>query len=306
VPDYSLVPVDYQPDFSDYSLVPVDYDPFSDDGVTRQAAASGESYDPDLESASGVPVSGQPSNPSAAPMSPPGQPAPANQQQLGDMSGPGPASGGDRPSFSKSLLQGAVNAVPGAYYSGLAQQQFRQGNYGAATLYGAEALGDAALGIATLGASTRLGTAVRAAETVAPAAAEGVGLGRTLTGGTVRAAESAPQTFYRGDQAGLTEFPSYAARAGGQANSEAVLAKGDLKDLMVQHALDSNNPPSPFISVTPNPDVARRFAVDSGGSVYQLQLAPGRAIPNPFNPYGESECLVPHYISPNEIKGTLP
>jgi hypothetical protein len=135
-----LVPVDYQPDFSDFSLVPVDYDPFSEHGETRQAAASGESYDP--ESASGTPASGQPYSPSAAPISPPGKPVPANQQQPDDMSWPGPASGGDRPSIGKRLLQGAVNAVPGAYYSGLAQQQFRQGNYGAATLYGAEALGD--------------------------------------------------------------------------------------------------------------------------------------------------------------------
>ena len=31
---YTLVPVDYQPDFSDYSLVPVDYDPFSGDDGT--------------------------------------------------------------------------------------------------------------------------------------------------------------------------------------------------------------------------------------------------------------------------------
>jgi hypothetical protein len=85
-----------------------------------------------------------------------------DQQQPGDMSGPGPASGGDNSSFGKRLLQGTINAVPGAYYSGLAQQQFRQGNYGAATVYGAAALGDAALGITTLGTSTRLGTAVRA------------------------------------------------------------------------------------------------------------------------------------------------
>ena len=28
MPDYSLVPVDYQPDFSEVSLVPVDHDPF--------------------------------------------------------------------------------------------------------------------------------------------------------------------------------------------------------------------------------------------------------------------------------------
>jgi len=37
MPDYSLVPVDHQPDFDDHSLVPVDYDPFAADGVTQQA-----------------------------------------------------------------------------------------------------------------------------------------------------------------------------------------------------------------------------------------------------------------------------
>jgi hypothetical protein len=37
MPDYSLVPVDYQPDFDDYSLVPVDYDPFAGDGPVQQA-----------------------------------------------------------------------------------------------------------------------------------------------------------------------------------------------------------------------------------------------------------------------------
>jgi hypothetical protein len=37
MPDYSLVPVDYQPNFDGYSLVPVDYDPFAADGVTQQA-----------------------------------------------------------------------------------------------------------------------------------------------------------------------------------------------------------------------------------------------------------------------------
>ena len=34
--DFSLVPVDHQPDFSDVSLVPVDHDPFSSDRTTRQ------------------------------------------------------------------------------------------------------------------------------------------------------------------------------------------------------------------------------------------------------------------------------
>jgi hypothetical protein len=36
MPDYTLVPVDHQPDFGDYSLVPVDYDPFAADGVAQQ------------------------------------------------------------------------------------------------------------------------------------------------------------------------------------------------------------------------------------------------------------------------------
>jgi len=36
MPDYSLVPIDHQPDFDDYSLVSVDYDPFAADGVAQQ------------------------------------------------------------------------------------------------------------------------------------------------------------------------------------------------------------------------------------------------------------------------------
>jgi hypothetical protein len=35
MPGYSLVPVDYQPDFDDYSLVPVDYNPFAEDGAIQ-------------------------------------------------------------------------------------------------------------------------------------------------------------------------------------------------------------------------------------------------------------------------------
>ena len=37
MPDYSLVPVNHQPDFDNYSLIPVDHDPFAADGVTQQA-----------------------------------------------------------------------------------------------------------------------------------------------------------------------------------------------------------------------------------------------------------------------------
>jgi hypothetical protein len=37
MPGYTLVPVDYQPDFEGVSLVPVDYDPFAADGPIQQA-----------------------------------------------------------------------------------------------------------------------------------------------------------------------------------------------------------------------------------------------------------------------------
>jgi hypothetical protein len=43
----------------------------------------------------------------------------------------------DRQSSRPSLAQSSINAVvPGAYYANLAQQQFGQGNYGAAAVYG--------------------------------------------------------------------------------------------------------------------------------------------------------------------------
>ena len=37
MPGYTLLPVDYQPDFDHYTLIPVDYDPFAADGPIRQA-----------------------------------------------------------------------------------------------------------------------------------------------------------------------------------------------------------------------------------------------------------------------------
>jgi hypothetical protein len=102
MPDYSLVPVDHQPDFGDVSLVPVDHDPFSAADIIQrtraqmesqpqrlatgaappnagvpannvEAVASGESYDAD--SASGdIPGPHQPYSPSAAPIIPSNDP----------------------------------------------------------------------------------------------------------------------------------------------------------------------------------------------------------------------------------------
>src|SRR6202012_485735 len=102
----------------------------------------------------------------------PDEPAPADQQQPNEEAAARPASEGDGSLFGKRLLQSAVDAVPGAYYARLAQEQSRQGNYGAAAIYETAAFGDAALGAATLGASSRLGAGARAArETLTPVAA---------------------------------------------------------------------------------------------------------------------------------------
>jgi hypothetical protein len=103
MPDYSLVPVEHQPDFEEASLVPVDHDPFSDSGAVQQAQLQpvqpqtqqaplqpedptqspgtaiaqpgvgaqavepGESWDPDAESDDGH-TSDQPTHSSTAPI----------------------------------------------------------------------------------------------------------------------------------------------------------------------------------------------------------------------------------------------
>jgi hypothetical protein len=58
MPDYSLVPVDYQPDFDDYSLVPVDYDPFAADGVTQHAQIQQAQAQPQQQPAASPPNAG--------------------------------------------------------------------------------------------------------------------------------------------------------------------------------------------------------------------------------------------------------
>jgi hypothetical protein len=58
MPGYSLVPVDYQPDFDDYSLVPVDYDPFAADGVTQHAQIQQAQAQPQQRPAASPPNAG--------------------------------------------------------------------------------------------------------------------------------------------------------------------------------------------------------------------------------------------------------
>ena len=62
MPDFSLVPVDHQPEFSDVSLVPVDHDPFRADDIIQQTRAQLESQPQRLVTGAGSPNVGVPAN----------------------------------------------------------------------------------------------------------------------------------------------------------------------------------------------------------------------------------------------------
>ena len=95
--DYSLVPVDYQPDFDDYSLVPVDYDPFAADGVAQQSQ---------IQQAQAQPQG----PPQQQPATGAGQPD-AGAPAAGD--GVGPTGGASNP----TLDQGPAKAAPSDGYA---------------------------------------------------------------------------------------------------------------------------------------------------------------------------------------------
>ncbi len=69
MPDYSLVPVDHQPDFPDVSLVPVDHNPFRADDIIQQTRAQLESQ-PQPDAGFDQPPSA-PQTPVSAPPLPP-------------------------------------------------------------------------------------------------------------------------------------------------------------------------------------------------------------------------------------------
>src|SRR5438477_2397227 len=79
MPDFSLVPVDYQPDFSDVSFIPVEHDPFGDDDVIQQAQAQPVQFQP-LQPRT---VQPQP----ASPLQPPAAGAPAGDGSYPDFDG---------------------------------------------------------------------------------------------------------------------------------------------------------------------------------------------------------------------------
>ena len=58
--DFSLVPVDHQPDFTDVSLIPVDHDPFSVDEAPQQAGRQLDNPPQPLATGPGLPDVGPP------------------------------------------------------------------------------------------------------------------------------------------------------------------------------------------------------------------------------------------------------
>lgn len=118
-------------------------------------------------------------------------------------------------------------------------------------------------------------------------------------------------TLYRGDQAGVKIIKSNAAKEFGYSKASDLIENGDLSELMRSHASSSSIPPSPFISATTDPNVARFFA-GPNGIVHELRVPVNRAIKNIYNnmlvpagPKGnlipEAEYLIPNYIRPSEI-----
>ena len=109
MPDFSLVPVDHQPEFEDVSLVPVDHDPFGDNSTIQQA----QIQPAQAQQAQSQTQPAQPQQPQPQPQQPPtgvGQPnvgtpavgesAPGGSQggnginpNGGETGGPNPASG---------------------------------------------------------------------------------------------------------------------------------------------------------------------------------------------------------------------
>jgi hypothetical protein len=103
MPDYSLIPVDYQPNFDGYSLVPVDYDPFAADGATQQAQIQQAQPQgpPQQQPATGA---GQPDA---------GAPAAGGGPSGSEGGGIGPTGDAPNPSWD----QGAAKAAPFGGYS---------------------------------------------------------------------------------------------------------------------------------------------------------------------------------------------
>jgi hypothetical protein len=109
MPDHSLVPVDYQPDFDDHSLVPVDYDPFAADGVAQQSQIQQAQAQPQ------GPLQQQPATGAGQPDA--GAPAAGDGPSGSDGRGGIGPTGGVGGAPNPTLDQGAAKAAPFGGYA---------------------------------------------------------------------------------------------------------------------------------------------------------------------------------------------
>jgi hypothetical protein len=137
VSDYSLVPVEHQPDFENVSLVPVDHDPFSEDGKSQQAQTEpGQSGQQPAAGVERLYVSPRRENTHASEPTPPTGATPQPPTPTPNVVPP------------QQLLQGAINQYyPGAQFTDLAQQAYQNGQYGNAIGYGVGAVADSLLAL---------------------------------------------------------------------------------------------------------------------------------------------------------------
>jgi Domain of unknown function (DUF4329) len=111
MPDFSLVPVDHQPDFSDVSLIPVDHDPFGADGAVQQGQA---------QLAQTQPAQPQPENPPPPAASQPNVGGPSDQSKPTLADGSSPSTPGDcYPSADAAAVAALQNINPTSQRYGL-------------------------------------------------------------------------------------------------------------------------------------------------------------------------------------------
>jgi hypothetical protein len=109
MPGYSMVPVDYQPDFDDYSLVPVDHDPFATDDLAQQAQIQQAQAQPQ------GPPQQQPATGAGQPDA--GAPAAGGGPSGSDGGGIGPTGGDAGGAPNQTLDQDAAKAAPFGGYA---------------------------------------------------------------------------------------------------------------------------------------------------------------------------------------------
>ena len=110
MPDFSLVPVDHQPEFEDLSLVPVVHDPFGTDGADQQAQTQQAQAQP--QSPPQQPATGADQPNVNAPAIGNGVPGESSGDPIGGDAGAGPNPTSDQGGAEPAPFGGYANPTP--------------------------------------------------------------------------------------------------------------------------------------------------------------------------------------------------